>query len=91
MSAERELDQLQKDVETLHERTQETKRELSTHEAVCAERYEKMMENFELIHPGRLPVVMPEYWELMGMKMDQIVRIGTRDKYGKEKTIKEYK
>jgi hypothetical protein len=47
MSAERELDQLQKDVETLHERTQETKRELSTHEAVCAERYEKMMENFE--------------------------------------------
>ena len=51
----------------------------------------KMMENFELIHPGRLPVVMPEYWKLMGMKMDQIVRIGTRDKYGKEKTIKEYK
>ena len=51
----------------------------------------KMMENFELIHPGRLPVVLPEYWELMGMKMDQIVRIGTRDKYGKEKTIKEYK
>ena len=51
----------------------------------------KMMENFELIHPGRLPVVMPEYWELMGMKMDQIVRIGTRDKYGREKTIKEYK
>ena len=51
----------------------------------------QLMEQFETLHSGRLPVVMPEYWELMGMKMDQIVRIGTRDKYGKEKTIKEYK
>jgi len=47
MSTERELDQIQKDVETLHDRTQATKLELSTHEAVCAERYAKIMENFE--------------------------------------------
>ena len=51
----------------------------------------KLMEHFESLHADRLPVVMPEYWGLMGMKMDQIVRIGTRDKYGREKTIKEYK
>jgi len=44
---ERELDQLQKDVETLHDRTQNTKLELSKHEAICAERYDKIMENFE--------------------------------------------
>lgn len=49
MSTERELDQLQKDVETLHDRTQATKLELSTHEAVCAERYAKIMENFERV------------------------------------------
>lgn len=47
MSTERELDQIQKDIETLHERTQLTKSEFATHEAVCAERYEKIMENFE--------------------------------------------
>ena len=51
----------------------------------------KLMEHFETLYSDRLPVVMPEYWELMGMKMDQIVRIGTKDKYGKEKTIKEIK
>ena len=51
----------------------------------------KLMENFGILYSDRLPVVMPEYWELMGMKMDQIVRIGTKDKYGKEKTIKEIK
>jgi len=47
MSTERELDQIQKDIETLHERTQLTKSEFATHEAVCAARYEKIMENFE--------------------------------------------
>lgn len=47
MSTERELDQIHKDIETLHERTQLTKSEFATHEAVCAARYEKIMENFE--------------------------------------------
>ena len=36
---------LEKDVNTLHERTQETKASLSTQEAVCKERYEKILEN----------------------------------------------
>lgn len=47
MDTQRELDQLQNDVETLHERSQNTKLELSKHEAICAERYDKIMENFE--------------------------------------------
>jgi chromosome segregation ATPase len=47
MGTERELDQIHKDIETLHERTQLTKSEFATHEAVCAARYEKIMENFE--------------------------------------------
>lgn len=47
MNNERELNQIQNDVDTLHNRTQDTKLQLSTHEAVCAERYESIMKNFE--------------------------------------------
>ena len=47
MNNERELNQIQQDVDTLHNRTQDTKLQLSTHEAVCAERYENIMKHFE--------------------------------------------
>jgi uncharacterized coiled-coil DUF342 family protein len=43
--AEVTTDHLAKDVNTLHERTQETKASLNTHEAVCKERYEKILQN----------------------------------------------
>ena len=42
---------LEKDVNTLHERTQETKASLSTHEAVCKERYEKTVSYTHLTLP----------------------------------------
>lgn len=45
----------------------------------------KLMEHFSSMYSDRLPVVMPEYWEMMGMKMEQIVKIGTKGKDGKEK------
>jgi len=41
MNNERELNQIQQDVDTLHNRTQDTKLQLSTHEAVCAERWKE--------------------------------------------------
>ena len=37
----------EKDINTLHERTQETKTSLSTHEAVCEERYENILAAIE--------------------------------------------
>lgn len=38
---------LEKDVNTLHERTQETKAQLSIHEAVCQERYENILSTID--------------------------------------------
>lgn len=39
----RELDQIQNDIETLHERSQNNKANISAHEAVCEERYSQIM------------------------------------------------
>lgn len=39
----RELDQIQGDIETLHERSQNNKANISAHEAVCEERYAQIM------------------------------------------------
>ena len=39
----RELDQIQNDIETLHERSQNNKANISAHEAVCEERYAQIM------------------------------------------------
>tara|TARA_S200000501_G_C20323732_1_gene525621 strand:+ start:184 stop:483 length:300 start_codon:yes stop_codon:yes gene_type:complete len=36
----------EKDINVLHERSQETKTHLSTHEAVCEERYENILSTF---------------------------------------------
>ncbi len=40
----RELDHYKEDIEHLHSRTQETKAQITTHEAVCEERYHSIME-----------------------------------------------
>ena len=39
----RELDQIQNDIETLHERSQNNKANISAHEAVCEERYAQII------------------------------------------------
>jgi len=38
---------IEKSIDTLHERTQQTKLEFSTHEAVCQERYEQLIKNMQ--------------------------------------------
>jgi len=57
------ISRLEKDVNTLHERTQETKTRLSTHEAVCEERYENILNTFAS-YEGKLDEVHKEVLEL---------------------------
>jgi len=44
---ERELDQIQLDIDRLHERSQSNKSLISAHEAVCEERYNTIVIMFE--------------------------------------------
>jgi chromosome segregation ATPase len=44
---ERELDQIQLDIDRLHERSQSNKSLISAHEAVCEERYNTIVTMFE--------------------------------------------
>jgi len=53
----RELDQIQGDIETLHERSQTNRANISAHEAVCEERYsqiiltmQEMKEELKTVH-----------------------------------------
>lgn len=43
----RELDQIQNDIETLHERSQNNKANISAHEAVCEERYAQIISSMQ--------------------------------------------
>ena len=47
MNDVRELDQIQIEIERLHERSQNNKAEISSHEAVCEERYLHIVKMFE--------------------------------------------
>ena len=47
MNDVRELDQIQIELERLHERSQNNKAEISSHEAVCEERYLNIVKMFE--------------------------------------------
>ena len=47
MSDSRELDQIQIEIERLHERSQNNKAEIQSHEAVCEERYLHIVKMFE--------------------------------------------
>ena len=47
MSESRELDQIQVEIERLHERSQNNKAEILSHEAVCEERYLHIVKMFE--------------------------------------------
>jgi hypothetical protein len=47
MSDSRELDQIQVEIERLHERSQNNKAEIQSHEAVCEERYLHIVKMFE--------------------------------------------
>jgi hypothetical protein len=47
MNDSRELDQIQIEIERLHERSQNNKAEISSHEAVCEERYLHIVKMFE--------------------------------------------
>ena len=53
----RELDQIQGDIETLHERSQNNRANISAHEAVCEERYtqivntmQELIEELNMVH-----------------------------------------
>lgn len=43
----RELDQIQIEIERLHERSQSNKAEIQSHEAVCEERYQNIVNMFK--------------------------------------------
>ena len=43
----RELDQIQNDIETLHERSQNNRANISAHEAVCEERYTQIVNTMQ--------------------------------------------
>ena len=47
MSDVRELDQIQIEIERLHERSQSNKAEIQSHEAVCEERYLNIVTMFQ--------------------------------------------
>ena len=44
MSESRELDQIQKELEVLHERSQSNKLNIASHEATCEERYNRIQQ-----------------------------------------------
>jgi len=47
MNDVRELDQIQIEIERLHERSQSNKAEIQSHEAVCEERYQNIVNMFQ--------------------------------------------
>ena len=47
MADVRELDQIQIEIERLHERSQNNKAEIQSHEAVCEERYNSIVQMFQ--------------------------------------------
>ena len=47
MNDVRELDQIQIEIERLHERSQSNKAEIQSHEAVCEERYQNIVDMFQ--------------------------------------------
>jgi len=47
MDNQRELDQVQTELDRLHERSQSNKANISAHEAVCEERYNSIVAMFE--------------------------------------------
>ena len=47
MADVRELDQIQIEIERLHERSQNNKAEIQSHEAVCEERYNSIVSMFQ--------------------------------------------
>ena len=47
MNDARELDQIQVEIERLHERSQSNKAEIQSHEAVCEERYQNIVNMFQ--------------------------------------------
>jgi Tfp pilus assembly protein PilN len=47
MNDVRELDQMQIEIERLHERSQSNKAEIQSHEAVCEERYQNIVTMFQ--------------------------------------------
>ena len=54
---------LEKDVNVLHERTQETKAQLNTHEAVCQERYENILSTIDK-YDNKIKAIHKEVLEL---------------------------
>lgn len=61
--AEVTIPHLEKDVNTLHERTQETKSQLNTHEAVCQERYENILSTIDK-YDNKIKAIHKEVLEL---------------------------
>ena len=59
MADVRELDQIQVEIERLHERSQSNRAEIQSHEAVCEERYNSIVSMFERLE-NRLEKIDPE-------------------------------
>ena len=68
MADVRELDQIQIEIERLHERSQSNRAEIQSHEAVCEERYNSIVSMFQRLE-NRL--------EKIDLEVDSIKEVAT--------------
>ena len=67
----RELDQIQGDIETLHERSQTNRANISAHEAVCEERYAQIMTTMQ---------EMKNELKTVHLKLNEVSELATQGK-----------
>jgi phage host-nuclease inhibitor protein Gam len=65
----RELDQIQTELDRLHERSQGNKATISAHEAVCEERYVQIMNSMTTMH---------EELQILHKKVDDVSDLATQ-------------
>jgi hypothetical protein len=70
-SSFRELDKIQGSIETLHERSQTNRANISAHEAVCEERYAQIMNAM---------VEMKEQMNTMHTKLNEVSQLASQGK-----------
>tara|TARA_S200002703_G_scaffold19061_1_gene15517 strand:+ start:206 stop:511 length:306 start_codon:yes stop_codon:yes gene_type:complete len=67
----RELDQIQGDIETLHERSQTNRANISAHEAVCEERYAQIISSMQ---------EMKDELKTVHVKLNEVGELATQGK-----------
>ena len=67
----RELDQIQGDIETLHERSQNNRANISAHEAVCEERYTQIVNTMQ---------ELKEELNMVHQKLNEVAELASQGK-----------